>query len=108
MPVIELPTVHKDGTYKATIQGFEMATSKTNGNPMVKVELAVDGVLMDGYIMVDYSGEKFADFFRACKRNDIASEIVRKKNPSFELDDLIGTEILVIISLGWIAGFYRA
>ena len=108
MPVIPALGRSIDGAHTATIQGFEFKPSTSNGNPMVVVELSLPtGDLINGYIMISYNGREMEEFLRLCGELDTADALRAKHNPSFELDDLIGRQIPVVIDHGLITSFGR-
>lgn len=91
----------QNGRYTAKIEDFEFKPSTSNGNPMVAVELSLDdGKLAVYYIMVTFDGKPMEDFLRACGEREAANQLHARKNPKFELDDLIGRSIDVIVDNG--------
>jgi len=65
---------------------------------MVQVELTLEtGQLIDIYLMVTTDGADFIKFLSACGQTSVAEDLRRKRNPAFDLDELIGTRLEVFV-----------
>lgn len=106
MPVLPFGRI-APGWHTATVEGFTYRPSTSGGNPMVDVDATLDsGELTSIYLVVTTDGQAFASFLIACGERAVADQLVKKRNPSFELDDLIGRSLRVYIpDAGFISKF---
>lgn len=97
MPVIPIRRLEA-GIHKAKIEGFEYRSSTSNQNPMVVMEVSLEsGELVNVYLMVTVDARDLVNLLVTCGERQVARELAHKKNPSFELDDLIGRDIQVVV-----------
>lgn len=84
-----------DGWHLATIQAVTFRPS-ANSNPMLEVEVTLEsGRLTNVYVLVTTRGDEIRELLWACGENQVADDIFRRRNPAFELDNLIGRQISV-------------
>lgn len=91
------------GTYRAKIVSVEFKMSKS-GNPMIvpKFELDVEGKKRNRQSYLVISGEGaygFDQLLRACGFADLADQYKdpNQANPPFDTDDLVGSELEVVV-----------
>lgn len=93
------------GTYKAKVSAASLEVSKSSGNPMIVLDLAV---MVDGkerprkaYLVISGKGAYgFEQVLRATGFNDVADaykDPTVQPKPDFDTDDLIGQELEVVI-----------
>lgn len=91
----------RDGYHDAEVSGIEYRNANRSDNPMLVVELTTEeGKLLNYYCVVTVDGKQIRQLLAACGRVDLADQVYHKKIPSFELDELIGTNVRVFAANG--------